>query len=229
MSYYEAGHWAVTTTDDAYGNADGANFEPEKADPNEPVWCVFDDRGDDEPVAKGMYHHWATWVANALNLFDAARAVMKPLQELEPPKTYRRRSTDLYDEVESRGFFVVCCKACDNGRPLPIPFATPEARHHWTTEHTLGTGHARYVMINPKPRSSIPYRTDPHPYQRGDGVNTGYELPCCTEPADAEIHQVDQPAELNQCETHGVGNCRCGLPADPGDGTLPPPLSLGKP
>lgn len=56
---------------------------------------------------------------------------------------------DPYAEVKSRGYFVICCRACDEGTPLPIPFKTADERGAWAARHTRGTGHASWYVLDP--------------------------------------------------------------------------------
>ena len=92
------------------------------------------------------------------------------------------------------------------------------------------TDHAWYVQFGPAPEdicrwvncSIVAIPVDPHehlPY----GPDRG--LPRLT------FEEVAQGAVLpkpkHHCETHGDDACRCGLPADPGDGSLPPTAALG--
>lgn len=198
MGYHESGHWVVTTTDDAYGHTEGANFEPERASLEDTIWCVYDARYDDEPIGQGMTNRQARFIATALNVMDHITPLVLPY--LDDPELrgacvcghaeddhegqcqvivssyvvgshheamcdceqYRlatlpytpRRKTDLYSEVEARGYYVVCCKACDSGRVAPVPFANEESRTGWIREHTLGTGHTHYHLVNPTPHQA---------------------------------------------------------------------------
>jgi len=147
---FEAGHWAVTTTDDAYANRDGANFDPVYADPHEPVWCVYDERSDDEPAAQGMTRFWADKVATALHLMDVVAPVLGAL-ESEPMPAPPRGIVALgeYLGIQSKGYWVTCCVACDGDHPMPMPFGSLEERENWVSAHTRGTGHNHYIMVDP--------------------------------------------------------------------------------
>jgi len=200
---YESGHWAVTTTANAYGDAEDENIDPERADPESQVWCVYDDRYDDEPITTGLSAANAQTVATALNLLDQAMAVVVPFatrpemagachcghangdHTIQHGCTYtetvssvdgmslvedtcsceafrpailaykpRPRNRDPYDAVEAKGYFVVCCRTCDAGEPLPMPFAMAEARSEWMTAHSSVPGHNRFVVIDPTPVQS---------------------------------------------------------------------------
>lgn len=197
MGSYESGYWAVTTTADAYGDAEDENIDPDKADPEQPIWCVYDYRYDDEPIATGMFACNAQTVAVALNLFDQTLAVVVPFanrpemvgachcghangdhtiqhgctytettssvdgmslveevcgcEAFRPATLAYKPRRDPYDTVEARGYFVVCCKACDAGTPLPMPFKTAGERSEWMTGHSQGTGHCRFAVIDPTP------------------------------------------------------------------------------
>lgn len=194
---YASGHWAVTTTADAYGDAEDENIDPDKADPERTVWCVYDDRYDDEPISTGLTAYNAQTVAIALNLLDSTVGIVVPyavrseqagschcghanvdhtiqhgcthtettgsvdgmslVEEVCNCEVFRpailayKPRRDPYDAVEARGYFVTCCRACDAGTPLPMPFRTAGERSHWMTGHSLGTGHCRFVVIDPTP------------------------------------------------------------------------------
>lgn len=46
-------------------------------------------------------------------------------------------------------WYILCCRECDgDGDPLPIPFETPEGRGRWASEHTKGTGHERWLVMD---------------------------------------------------------------------------------
>jgi hypothetical protein len=66
------GNWAVTTTDDCYGQPDGST-------PGS--WCVFDVNEDDPPIADRMTRADAEMVARAL-IFHAFS--MGPTGEEQP-------------------------------------------------------------------------------------------------------------------------------------------------
>jgi hypothetical protein len=46
-------------------------------------------------------------------------------------------------------FYVVVCRQCgDPDHPLPMPFSSPAERGHWAAEHTKGTGHDRWFVLD---------------------------------------------------------------------------------
>lgn len=54
-------------------------------------------------------------------------------------------------DVESRGYFVVCCLACDEGGPpMPIPFLDQPARDLWIEQHR-SVGHQVFGTVDPEP------------------------------------------------------------------------------
>lgn len=187
MGFYEAGHWCVTTLDDAIGKYGG--LDPADANPEDWVWAVYDGRYDDEPIANGMTYLNARQVATALNLLDSVMPLVVPYSKLpelaevcecghaEGDHTVQHGCTfpnlvdglsgvcscagflpsahayqprrDRYDQVESKGYYVACCRACDQGDPTPIPFKTATARSDWIAAHTAVPGHTRFVVIDP--------------------------------------------------------------------------------
>lgn len=58
--------------------------------------------------------------------------------------------------VGLRTFYVLRCLTCDeeSDMPLPMPFATPDARGCWASEHTKATGHFRWDVTD-EPREVI--------------------------------------------------------------------------
>ena len=49
-------------------------------------------------------------------------------------------------------FYVLVCLHCSRGMDpedwLAIPFGSPEERGKWATEHTAGTGHDQWVVLD---------------------------------------------------------------------------------
>ncbi len=173
MPFFEAGNWTVTTTDDAYGNADGHN-DPATTDPLEPWWCVYDADCDDEPIAQGMTFAWAQRVAQAMHFaarvlaltdeLDAALApdhmAMVPDPEPVEPVEFTGFTTikgvpagdrrDPYEAVEPKGYWVACCEKCDGGRIMPLPFSTEADRSRHIHEHHMANlSHDRWYLVNP--------------------------------------------------------------------------------
>jgi hypothetical protein len=48
---------------------------------------------------------------------------------------------------EPRIFYVLVCRECGDG-DLPMPFDSPVARGRWASEHTKGTGHDRWFVVD---------------------------------------------------------------------------------
>jgi hypothetical protein len=65
---------------------------------------------------------------------------------------------DPYTHVESRGYFVVCCRSCDDGRPTPQPFSTAWERMAWYRAHAEGTGHEDFFVLDPTGETPSPDR-----------------------------------------------------------------------
>lgn len=57
---------------------------------------------------------------------------------------------DPYASVQSRGYWVVCCRECDEGDPTPLPFAQKVEREAWIRTHRESAGHQRFVRVDPK-------------------------------------------------------------------------------
>lgn len=53
----------------------------------------------------------------------------------------------------SEKWYVLYCRQCDeDSYPMAIPFASARERGQWATEHTKGTGHNRWIVVDePKP------------------------------------------------------------------------------
>lgn len=50
---------------------------------------------------------------------------------------------------ETRIFYILICRECGDGEnALPMPFESAEARGKWAAEHTRGTGHDRWFVID---------------------------------------------------------------------------------
>jgi hypothetical protein len=46
-------------------------------------------------------------------------------------------------------FYVLVCRECgDPEHPVPIPFGSPAERGRWASEHTWGTGHDRWFVLD---------------------------------------------------------------------------------
>lgn len=43
-------------------------------------------------------------------------------------------------------WYVLFCRHCDED--TPIPFESPEARGKWAAEHTKGTGHQWWIVVD---------------------------------------------------------------------------------
>jgi hypothetical protein len=49
---------------------------------------------------------------------------------------------------EPRIFYVLVCRECDPDDPLPMPFGSAAERGRWAAEHTAGTGHNRWIVLD---------------------------------------------------------------------------------
>jgi hypothetical protein len=225
MPFFEAGNWTVTTTDDAYGRADGHN-DPATTDPREPWWCVYDANGDDEPIVQGATFEWARRVAQALYFTgEVLRLADDP--SWMPPATEddgMGEDPSPYDTVEHYGMWVTCCKACDGDHVMPMPFTNPEARQNWRNTHAVGAGHREFYEVDPDgargtvsvltrktgdspfPKVMAELRHKPHYYQHSD-VNKGFTHPCCDEPRDADIHLPPRTDPHQYNWNNGVNPC----------------------
>ena len=77
-----------------------------------------------------MRHHWAR---EQRTTYRCEKRPMVKWETFDPP----------------RDWYVVCCRICDGDNvPMPIPFPTPEARGGWCAEHTKGTGHDSWLVID---------------------------------------------------------------------------------
>lgn len=46
-------------------------------------------------------------------------------------------------------WYVLVCRDCgDPDRPLPMPFESAAARGKWAAEHTRGTGHDHWLVLD---------------------------------------------------------------------------------
>jgi len=52
-------------------------------------------------------------------------------------------------------YLLVCLECGDPDRPLPIPFGSAAERGKWAAEHTRGTGHDRWIVMD-EPASGVP-------------------------------------------------------------------------
>lgn len=58
-------------------------------------------------------------------------------------------------EAAERTYYVLVCRVCDPEAESPIPFESAEARGRWATDHTAGTGHENWIVVD-QPAESAP-------------------------------------------------------------------------
>lgn len=77
-------------------------------------------------------------------------------QSAQQAARVRDRNKSQVRKVDDTYYVLVCrdCYAADRERVLPMPFASAEARGKWASEHTLGTGHDNFAVVD-QPRSGL--------------------------------------------------------------------------
>jgi hypothetical protein len=51
-------------------------------------------------------------------------------------------------EADPGVWYVLICRECDPDLEAPMPFGTPAERGRWAAEHTRGTGHDRWLVVD---------------------------------------------------------------------------------
>lgn len=55
--------------------------------------------------------------------------------------------------MTTRTWYILVCRECSPDLDMPMPFATPKERGEWASDHTRGTGHNNWLVLDQDERS----------------------------------------------------------------------------
>lgn len=59
-------------------------------------------------------------------------------------------SPDKATDLTGMDYLLVCRQCASDSKALPVPFESAQARGQWAAEHTRGTGHVRWLVMDKK-------------------------------------------------------------------------------